>query len=174
MSKSVLIYLLLSGILLFNSCSEKKTEEKKEEKKESSVIIKKATYDDRPNMLADISISGMVDELTCVEPLKELLLAMVGVTEIEIDFNSENEINHAKVKFDNSKIDDKEMVNAIEKLKDGTYKVESVELKKLNENTAVTKKKIEDAEVSATETFSSESGSGGFALPGILDVFDVL
>lgn len=174
MFKSAITFVLLPGILIFNSCSEKKSEEKKEEKKETSIILKKKSEKINPNMLADISISGMVDELNCTEPLKNLLLAMVGVTEIEIDFNSENEINHAKVKYDNSKINDREMVDAIEKLNEGAYKVEGVELKKLNENTAVSKKKNDEAEVSAVESFSSSSGSGGFALPGILDVFDVL
>lgn len=172
MFKPALSILFISA-LTFNSCDSKKEESKKEEdkKEEANLETETSQHKIKANSLADISISGMVSEVNCVGSVKKLLSAMIGVTEIEIDFQSATEINHAKVKFDNTKINDQEMVMAIEKLNDGAYRVEEVEVKKLNEKSVICKKKSEEKDMTATQ---SSSGSAGFALPNILDVFNIL
>jgi copper chaperone CopZ len=159
MFKPILCLALISS-LLFSSCGETKKEEEKKEETSSfrSSDEKKIT----PNMLADISITGMVSEVKCVGSMKKLLSAMVGVTEIEIDFSNSKNVNHAKVKFDNKIVNDKQMVKAIEKLNDGAYKVGNVDLRKIDEKSG---KEV---------TFITPSGSAGFALPNILDVFNIL
>lgn len=163
MFKPILSLALISSLFL-SSCGETKKEEKKEEEKkeETSSLNSSEEKIIIPNMFADISITGMVSEVKCVGSIKKLLSAMVGVTEIEIDFNNGKNVNHAKVKFDNKIINDKQMVKAIEKLNAGAYKVEDVDLKKLDEKPG---KEV---------TFITPSGSARFALPNILDVFNIL
>lgn len=172
MYNPVLSIALLTSLFLI-SCDSKKEEGKKEEnKKEASSNLSSSSIQAiQPNSLADISIRGMVGEVDCVGSVKKLLSAMMGVTEIEIDFRSESEINHAMVKFDNTKINDRDIVVAIEKLNDGAFSVEDIEVKRLNEKTVGSKKKSEEKEVTSTQ---SSSENAGFALPNILDVFNIL
>lgn len=175
MMKPVIAFIFAS--VLISSCgSDSKKEEKKEEEKkeETSYQNKGITAPvSNANSLASISISGMVSEIKCVGSIRKILSAMMGVVEVEFDFKSTRAINHAKVKFDNSLVNENEMTAAIEKINEGKYKIENIEVYKLEEKSIATnKKKNEEKEV----TFSTSSGSSspGFALPNILDVFDIL
>jgi copper chaperone CopZ len=173
MLKPILSFLLISSLFISSCGGEKKEkEDKKEEKKEETSQLNLSDKGIMANRLADISIIGMVSEVKCVGSIKKLLSAMVGVTDFEMNFNSTNDVNHAMVKYDVNIINDQEMVNAIEKLNDGAYKVGEIEIKKLEEKSISAKKKTEEKEI--TFTTSPSSGSGGFALPNILDVFNIL
>lgn len=153
--------------IIVSSCGEKK-EEKKEDSKEESAFLNSSSKGIIPNMFADISISGMVCEMNCVSSVKTLLTEMVGVTEIEIEYNTESKLNHARIKFNTAQVSDEQMVDAIEKLNDGAFKVEKVDLKKIKEKT---KRKKDDKEVT---NLYHNSGSSDFALPSILDVFSTV
>ncbi len=174
MFKPNLSLILLTTLLLYSCGEEKKVEDKKgDDKKEETSQKKSSTNSEiNANSLAYISISGIVNEVKCVSSIKKLLSAMVGVTEIELNFNAQNNINHAMIKYDNHVINDQQMVIAIEKLNNGAYKVGDVEIKKLEEKSISAKKKSEEKEI--TFTASPSSGSGRFALPNILDVFNIL
>lgn len=171
MLKPILSLILISSLFI-SSCGGENPSTGSGTRKETSQVKISTENNIHPNSLADISITGMVCEVNCVGSVKKLLSAMVGVTEIEIDFNSEDKVNHAMVKYDCKIINDKQMVSAIEKLNDGAYKVGEVEVKKFNEKSASSKKKTEEKEI--TFTTPSSVGSGGFALPNILDVFNIL
>jgi copper chaperone CopZ len=166
---------MLLAILLLSSCGEeKKVADKKGDykKDENSQKISSINSEINANSLAHIRISGMVNEVKCVSSIKKLLSAMVGVTEIELNFNEQNHINHAMIKYDSNVINDQQMVNAIEKLNNGAYKVGDVEIKKLKEKSISVKIKSEENEITFTSSPSSESV--GFALPNILNVFNIL
>lgn len=170
-----ILNLILFTILILSSCGEeKKVEDKKGDVIKEETSEKKSTINSviNANSLADISISGVVNEVKCVSSIKKLLSAMVGVTEIELNFNVQNHINHAVIKYDSHVINDQQMVSAIEKLNNGAYKVGDIEIKKLAEKSISAKKKSEEKEI--TFSNSSSSNSGGFALPNILDVFNIL
>ncbi len=166
--------ILLTTLLLFSCGEEIKVEDKKGDDKKEETSQKKSSTNSQinANSLVYISISGIVNEVKCVSSIKKLLSAMVGVTEIELNFNAQNNINHAMIKYDNHVINDQQMVIAIEKLNNGAYKVGDVEIKKLEEKSISAKKKSEEKEI--TFTHSPNSGSVGFALPNILDVFNIL
>lgn len=97
---------------------------------------------------------------------------MVGVTEIELNFNVQNNINHAMIKYDRYVINDQQIVTAIKKLNNGAYKVGNIKIKKLEEKSISSKKKPDEKEI--TFSNSPSYSDGGFALPNILDVFNIL
>jgi hypothetical protein len=97
MFKPILSLILLSTLLLSSCGEEKKEDDKKGDDKKEETSQKKSSINSEinANSLADISISGIVNEVKCVSSIKKLLSAMVGVTEIELNFNAQNNINHA-------------------------------------------------------------------------------
>ena len=56
------------------------------------------------NTVADIGISGMVCEMNCVSSVKQELLSMLGVTEMEIEFknNGNKAASHTNPDFGKS------------------------------------------------------------------------
>lgn len=172
MFKKIISIAFLAGFII-TSCSDKseKKEGTDEEKSKEAVIIKAPQATDViPNMLADVSLSGVVCEIRCVESVKSLLSNMIGVTEIEINYNSDGKLNHATLKFDDKKISDEQMLTALENFNNGAFKVDKIDIKKLDEKTTKKKSK-EDKDL--TKIYPS-SGSSDFALPSILDVFSTV
>lgn len=82
-----------------------------------------------PVTMADLSIEGMSCEMMCGGSIKKALAAL-GVTGTEIKMNEAEGPDHAIVTYDESKITDAQMIEAIQKLHDGQYKVLAVTITK--------------------------------------------
>ena len=80
--------------------------------------------------IADISIDGMSCEMMCGSSIKKALAALPGVNSTEIKFIEGDVRDHAVVNYDAAKISDAEMVDAIQSLYDGQYKVVAVKITK--------------------------------------------
>jgi mercuric ion binding protein len=107
---------------LFNtSCSEKKVEQAIE-----IAITKKTIEGDTTQSLATLNIEGMTCEVGCGGFISKKLSEMTGVLSAEVVF----EENKAKVKYDDLKISEKEIIAEIQKLNEGQYKVTKVEIEK--------------------------------------------
>lgn len=121
---------------------------------------------DQEKTVADLSISGMSCEMMCVGSIKEKLAGMDGVQSTDFpDFNGEEEINHAIVEFDRSKVSEEEMVTAIQGLFEGVYEVKKVRVEehKVMENAPAG----EMPTSTGSETTSTTSSSG---LPSLADI----
>ena len=79
-----------------------------------------------PTTIADISIDGMSCEMMCGGSIKKALAKLPGITSTEIDFVEGDEADHAIVSYDSGKVTDAQMVEAIQSLHDGQYKVLAV------------------------------------------------
>lgn len=79
---------------------------------------------------ADLSIDGMSCEMMCGGSIKKALAKLPGVHSTEIRFVEGEEQDHAVVDFDASKVSDTELIEAIQKLHDGQYKVVAVKITK--------------------------------------------
>ena len=75
---------------------------------------------------ADLNISGMTCEQMCGGMIKSALVKVPGVESTEIAFHDGDKIGHAKVTYDPAKVDDTKLVQAVQALADGQYKVESI------------------------------------------------
>lgn len=83
-----------------------------------------------PVTMADISIDGMTCEMMCGGSIKKALGALPGIASTEIEFFEGDERDHAIVTFDESKVSDAQMIDAIQGLYDGQYKVLAVKITK--------------------------------------------
>lgn len=79
---------------------------------------------------ADLSIEGMSCEMMCGGSIKKALAKLPGVNSTEIEFVEGDERDHAVVNYDATKVSDKEMIDAIQGLYDGQYKVVAVKITK--------------------------------------------
>ena len=112
---------LLFFVLFNTSCSEKKVEQAIE-----IAITKKTIEGDTTQSLAILNIEGMTCEVGCGGFISKKLSVMTGVLSAEVVF----EENKAKVKYDDLKISEKEIIAEIQKLNEGQYKVTKVEIEK--------------------------------------------
>lgn len=83
-----------------------------------------------PATFADLSIDGMSCEMMCGGSIKKALAKLPGVNSTEIKFIEGDERDHAVVNYDATKVSDAEMIDAIQSLYDGQYKVVAVKITK--------------------------------------------
>jgi len=106
-----------------------------------------------PVTMADLSIEGMSCEMMCGGSIKKAL-AKLGVTGTEIKMNEAEGPDHAIVTYDDSKITDTQMIEAIQKLHEGQYKVLAVtvtkEVKGASTSNSEAKQEGEDEGVSVS------------------------
>lgn len=82
-----------------------------------------------PMMIADLSIEGMSCEMMCGGSIKKAL-AKLGVEGTEIKMSETDAPNHAIVTYNEAKVTDAQMVEAIQALYDGQYKVVAIGITK--------------------------------------------
>jgi len=83
-----------------------------------------------PVTSADISIDGMSCEMMCGGSIKKALAKLPGITSTKIEFIEGDEQDHAIISYDDTKVTDAEMIEAIQALHDGQYKVMAVKVTK--------------------------------------------
>ena len=86
--------------------------------------------DGTPVTFADLSIEGMSCEMMCGGSIKKALAKLPGIAATEIKFVEGDERDHAIVTYDESKVTDSQMIETIQGLHDGQYKVLAVEITK--------------------------------------------
>ncbi|MCB9183034.1 MAG: heavy-metal-associated domain-containing protein [Flavobacteriales bacterium] len=83
----------------------------------------------QPVITADLSIEGMTCEQMCGGAIRKAL-AQLGVEGTEIEMSEGEGPDHAIVTYDDHKVTDTQMVEAIQGLYDGQYKVVAVSITK--------------------------------------------
>jgi len=100
--------------------------------------VKEITITDgTPVTYADLSIDGMSCEMMCGGSIKKALAKLPGIAQTEIKFVEGDERDHAIVTYDESKVTDAQMIEAIHGLYDGQYKVLAVDITKQVKGEAV-------------------------------------
>ncbi|MBK8500469.1 MAG: heavy-metal-associated domain-containing protein [Flavobacteriales bacterium] len=115
------------------------------------VVKEVAITSGEPVTTADLSIDGMSCEMMCGGAIKKAL-ASLGVTGTEIKMSVTEGPDHAIVTYDDSKVSDAQLVEAIQKLYDGQYKVLAItitkEVKGSTTSNSEAQKEQRDGEVS--------------------------
>ena len=83
-----------------------------------------------PVTFADLSVEGMSCEMMCGGSIKKALAALPGVVGTEIKFEEGEAVDHAIVTFDPAQVNDAQLVEAVQKIHDGQYKVMAVNITK--------------------------------------------
>src|SRR4030095_11269060 len=86
--------------------------------------------DGTPVTTADLEIGGMTCMMSCGHAVEKALAALPGVNNPTIQLNECDEADHAIVTYDESKVTDAQMIEAIGKVHDGAYKVVAVKITK--------------------------------------------
>lgn len=120
-----------------------------------------------PVTTADLSIEGMSCAMMCGGSIKKALAQLPGVVSTEIEFIEGDERDHAVVTYDPAQVDDAQMVEAIQKLHDGQYKVLAVKITR----------QVQGKTAGGTETQESEETKpvsvidpAAMVVPGILSL----
>ncbi len=118
----------------------------------NEVVISEGT----PVATADLKIEGMSCEMMCGGAIKKALAALPGIADTEIKFHAADG-DHAIVTYDASKVNDTQMVEAVQKINDGAYRVLAIGITKqvkgtanITSDPAPTKAADKNAEVSAS------------------------
>ncbi len=116
---------------------------------------------------ANIHISGMSCEKMCVSKIKKTLADLEGVEDMEIDFDADRTVDVFKVQYDESKLSEKEMIDAVHGIAGGVYKVTEVEV---NTATDVTSYNYIPTVRKKRKVFSSKKvEERSFKMPNIFD-----
>ncbi len=83
-----------------------------------------------PMATADLTIQGMSCEMMCGGSIKKALAKLPGVNGTEITFQDGDAADHAIVTYDAAQVDDAALVQAVQTLYDGQYKVTEVAITK--------------------------------------------
>jgi copper chaperone CopZ len=75
---------------------------------------------------ARVAIEGMMCEIACVAKVKKELLELGGVAEVHIEFDIHQKVDTAYISFDSEKVSAADMVEKVEAIGNGLYKVHNV------------------------------------------------
>lgn len=95
--------------------------------------------DGEPVTFADLTIDGMSCEMMCGGSIKKSLAALAGVSATEIKFDAATEGgDHAVVTYDPAQVSEEQLVQAVQSLHGGAYKVVGVAVTKQVVSTTTT------------------------------------
>jgi copper chaperone CopZ len=129
---------LACGLLLVQACgtAEQPAEQAAALPGVERVVKEVVITSGAPVAIADLGIEGMSCEMMCGGSIKKALAKLPGIASTEIQFIEGDERDHAIVTYDETKVTDTEMVEAIQALHEGQYKVLSVTITKQVRGTA--------------------------------------
>ena len=128
--KSLTLLPLLAAVSLFMACSGTDAGQEMAAAAVQRVVNEVPITSGTPVTMADLSIDGMSCEMMCGGSIKKALAQLPGVSATEISFIEGETVDHAIVTYDESQVTDAQMVEAIQKLHDGQYKVMAVTITK--------------------------------------------
>lgn len=117
-----------AGLALLMGCSGTSIQEQAASAIERTVQ-EVAISSGEPVTIADLSIEGMSCEMMCGGSIKKAL-ARLGVGGTEIRMSEDDSPNHAIVTYNDGQLSDAQMIEAIQALHDGQYKVVAVSITK--------------------------------------------
>ena len=115
-----------------------------------------AVTEGEPVATADMGITGMTCEMMCGGMIKSALAKVPGVSKAEIAFHDGDAVGHAKVTYDPAKVNDAQLVSAVQSIADGQYKVASIAIVKQVKHTPSAAKKQVDGEDDASASLLPE------------------
>ena len=119
---------LLGGVFLVGCKSETKKEAEQAEAVEQVETTATETNEVAGNMeQATFQIEGMTCALGCAKMIEGKLTGLQGVKEATVDFDSKT----ATVVFDDAKQNGESLTQTVQKIANGSYKVENLEVKAL-------------------------------------------
>ena len=133
----------------------------------NEVVITQGT----PVTFADLSISGMSCEMMCGGAIKKALAQVQGVSTTEIKFVEGDENDHAIVTYDPDQVNDAQLVEAVQKIHDGQYKVVAVAVTKQEKGDGAAS---EDGEAAEAADAKVNAELPALRLPSLLELLSLI
>lgn len=118
---------MFGAVALIGACSSS-PDASTEKTEDISVTYVEEVGGETEKFVASLSIDGMACEMSCGSAISSALSSIEGVSNTDIEFNGAEEENFAVVEFDSGITGEKEMIEAVEKLANGHYKVSKVKV----------------------------------------------
>ena len=96
----------------------------------SEAVVEKTSIADADQQIA-LKVEGMVCAVGCAKYIEKEVAKMAGVADCEVDFENET----AEISFSSESMTEQEIVEAINGLNNGQYKVSVVDLNSVKEKT---------------------------------------
>lgn len=112
-------------------------------------VVEVAISTGEPMATADLTIGGMSCQMMCGNMIKGALAKVPGVTKAEVEYTDGSETGHAKVTYDPAKVDDAQLVSAVQALADGQYTVSAIAVKKQVKHASAKRSDKEEEEPSS-------------------------
>ncbi len=145
---------------LFTFCSSEQSANNTAEEAKEITITETTVEGNEEKTTAKIALNGMSCEKMCGSMIKKCLRDIDGVKAADIDFDPVREGDFATVEFEPKKVTEKEMIAAIQKLNNGAYKVQSIEIV----TTEVTYEKLDNNQEKEEESPKTDKGAKVSAL----------
>jgi periplasmic mercuric ion binding protein len=131
-------------------------------------VTEVAAEDGQALSVADISIDGMSCEQMCGSSIRKALGKLPGVSLAEIRFIEGEVLDHAIVTYDHNRISDAVMVETIQGLHGGQYKVQAVDItRRVPSSTSATPARSERRS-EEEKAVSVQNAGNGMVLPSLL------
>jgi copper chaperone CopZ len=119
-------------------------------------VANQENFSVEPNSVATIELSGMTCEMGCGGEIRKALKASGAVASTSFDFEDDRAYNVATVKFDNADLDEQKIRKIIEGLNDGQYKINSISIQTLDNESSTGGNNSETSEKSLVNMRSSK------------------
>ncbi|MFN3876156.1 MAG: heavy-metal-associated domain-containing protein, partial [Flavobacteriales bacterium] len=137
-----------AAIALLLACSGTGTQQEQSAEAIARTVQEVVISSGEPVTIADLSIEGMSCEMMCGGAIKKAL-AKLGVERTEIKMSEDGSPNHAIATYDGAKLSDTDLIDAIQALHDGQYKVVAVAVtKQVKGDASAQQRGSDDGEVS--------------------------
>lgn len=163
--------LYISSVLfLIVSCQPQSTETVSEEKVTPTINVVQSA--ETKKTVASLEIEGMGCAMACGSAINKALSDLDGVVATEIDFDADRDSDFAIVEFDESKVSADQMMEAVNTLRKGHYKVSAVTIEQ-HVPAANGASAVEDPKTGAEATKTKgQIDTRSFTLPNILDILN--
>jgi len=161
---------LSSALFLIVSCQSQSTETVSQEKVVPTIQVVESA--ETKKTVASLEIEGMGCAMACGSAISKALSNLDGVVATDIDFDADRDADYAIVEFDENKVSADQMMEAVNTLRKGHYKVSAVTIEQhvpAANNAASTEESKNGAESPKTK---GQIDTRSLTLPNVLDILN--
>jgi copper chaperone CopZ len=116
--------------IFFGACSESSVNQEENVQAATLQVSYTEVEGEVGKYVALLDISGMSCEKMCVSSVNKKLISTEGVKSVEINFETERELNQAYVEFDESVTTAEQLIEAVHSIANGAYQIKNVTVEK--------------------------------------------
>ncbi len=161
---------IASAFFLVVSCQTQNTETVSEEKVTPTITVVQSA--ESKKTVASLEIEGMGCAMACGSAINKALSDLDGVLATEIDFDADRDSDFAIVEFDENKVSADQMMETVNALRKGHYKVSAVTIEQHVPATNGASSTEEPKSGGEAAKSKGQIDTRSFTLPNVLDILN--